>query len=94
MKSKISLFNKAVFKRNLTGGWCLWSAILLFYLLTLPVSMYGTLSDLIRYETNIDGTLQETLKISMISTIWGALEAYVPLFALAALLCAMFVFSY
>lgn len=94
MKSKISLFNKAVFKRNLTGGWCLWSAILLFYLLTLPVSMYGTLSDLIRYETNIDGTLQETLKLSMISTIWGALEAYVPLFALAALLCAMFVFSY
>ena len=57
MKSKISLFNKAVFKRNLTGGWCLWAAILLFYLLTLPVSMYSTLSDLIKYDTNIDGRL-------------------------------------
>lgn len=48
MKSKISLFNKAVWKRNVTGGWCLWAGLLLFYLLVLPVSLYGGMSQMLR----------------------------------------------
>jgi len=92
MKLKISLFNKAVFKHNLTGGWCLWAAILLFYLLTLPVSVYGSLSDVLRYQ-NIDEPVSE-MKYVMMSQIWDGMGLFVIFFAFAALLCAMFVFSY
>lgn len=91
MKSKISLFNKAVFKRNLTGGWCLWAAILSFYLLSLPVSVYGGLSDMLRYNENMDRAQSGQI---MISAVWGAMRLFVPFFAMAALGCAMYVFAY
>lgn len=94
MKSKISLFNKSVWKRNLTGGWCLWAGIMLFYLLTIPVNIYASLSDTVKYASSSGEELANQLKQIMISNIWEAMGTYVPFFALAALLCAMYVFSY
>ena len=40
MKSKISYFNKTIFKKNLTLYWPLWTAFLLYMLATVPVSLY------------------------------------------------------
>ena len=91
MKSKISLFNKAVIKHNFTGGWCLWAGVLMFYLLVLPISIYGTLSDILRYNDSVSKT---QLRDIMMSVVWGNMGLLVPFFALAALGCAMYVFSY
>ena len=97
MKSKISLFNKAVFKKNLTGGWGLWAGLLVFYILVLPVSMYGVLSDMSSYQLynpDSDVALPVLLRYTMITNVWEMLRAFVPFFAMAALFCAMHVFSY
>ena len=40
MKSKISCFNKTIFKKNLTLYWPLWTAFLLYMLASIPVSLY------------------------------------------------------
>lgn len=40
MKSKISYFNKTIFKKNLTLYWPLWTAYLLYMLAGIPVSLY------------------------------------------------------
>ena len=94
MKSKISLFNQAVFKRNITGSWCLWDGLLVFYFLVLPVNMYGSLSELLTYSTDAEITRQSgVLAYQMIMGVWN-MGLFVPFFALAALLCAMNVFSY
>lgn len=94
MKSKISLFNQAVFKRNLTGSWFLWAALLLFYLLLLPVNVYGSLSETLRYSAQTDSVLLSSqLACQMLAGMWN-MNLWVPFFALAAILCAMNVFSY
>lgn len=94
MKSKISLFNKSVWKRNLTGGWCLWAAIMFFYLLMIPLGVYGSLSDALQYASSTGEELADQLKYMMISRIWGQMDSFAPFFAFFALLCAMYVFSY
>ncbi|MDE7312572.1 MAG: hypothetical protein K2N87_13275 [Eubacterium sp.] len=92
MKSKISLFNKAIWKRNVTGGWCLWAGLLLFYLLLLPVSQYGAISQMLR--NNIaDSPSSGVYGYMMLESLWR-MPFYVMVFAIAALLCAMYVFSY
>lgn len=93
MKSKISLFNQAVFKRNLTGSWYLWAALLLIYLLLLPVNVYGSISEVLRYSTDADNVLPGLLAYQMLARVWN-MQLFVPFFALAAILCAMNVFSY
>ena len=40
MKSKISCFNKTIFKKNLTLYWPLWTAWLLLLLAMVPVNLY------------------------------------------------------
>lgn len=94
MKSKISLFNKAVFRHNLTGGWGLWAAITLFYLLSLPVGVYGVLSDVTQYSNSTGTKLSLKIQETMISGVWGQMDLFVEVFAFAALFCAMYVFSY
>lgn len=97
MKSKISLFNKAIFKKNLTGGWGLWAGLLAFYILVLPVSMYGILSDMSSYQIynpDSDVALPVLFRYTMITNVWEMLRSFVPFFAIAALFCAMHVFSY
>lgn len=94
MKSKISLFNQAVFKRNLTGSWYLWAALLLIYLLLLPVNVYGSISEVLRYSTDADNVLLPSLlAYQLLERVWN-MGVFVPFFALAAILCAMNVFSY
>lgn len=97
MKSKISLFNKAVFKKNLTRGWVLWAGLLAFYILVFPLNMYGRLSEMARYQTyhqDPDVALPVIFRFLMITNVWSAMRTLVPFFAIAALLCAMHVFSY
>lgn len=92
MKSKISLFNKAVWKRNITGGWCLWAALSLFYLLALPVSTYGSISSMLRNNL-ADSPSDGIYPFTMVQQLWR-MPFFVPVFAIAALFCAMYVFSY
>lgn len=92
MKSKISLFNKAVWKRNVTGGWCLWAGLLLFYLLVLPVSLYGGMSQMLR-DNVAESPSSGIYPYMMVETLWR-MQFFVWVFAFAALLCAMHVFSY
>lgn len=92
MKSKISLFNKAVWKRNVTGGWGLWSGLLLFYILVLPVSLYGSMVQMIRSNV-VDKPSEAIYPFMMVDNLWR-MSFYVPIFAIAALFCAMYVFSY
>ncbi len=92
MKSKTSLFNWAVWKRNLVGGWYLWAALLLLYIMMLPVSVYGTLSELFKYDYT-PGELSAMMENVMVSQVWR-MRSFVPFFAIVALLCAMYVFSY
>ncbi|MCI9610491.1 MAG: hypothetical protein HFH33_00380 [Eubacterium sp.] len=92
MKSKISLFNKAVWKRNVAGGWGLWSALFLFYILVLPVSLYGSMVQMIRSNV-VDKPSEAIYPFMMVDNLWR-MSFYVPIFAIAALFCAMYVFSY
>lgn len=97
MKSKISLFNQAVFKKNLTSGWVLWAGLLVLYILGIPVSMYGVLSEMSHFpmynpESNV--ALSAVFQFTMITNVWFMLRTLVPIFAIAALFCAMHVFSY
>jgi len=90
MKSKISLFNKAVFKRNIIGNWFLWAALLVFYLLPLPLNLHGSLADM---EYNGSALLPGMPEYQAVKIMWN-MGFFVPFFALAAVLCAMSVFSY
>lgn len=91
MKSKTSLFNKAVWKHNLTGCFGLWAGLSVLYLLVLPVSIYASMQEVARYS---DPESLASLRImNMTSWIWN-MDAFVPLFAGAALVMAMFLFSY
>lgn len=92
MKSKTSLFKKAVFKRNIRGSLGLWIGLLLLYLFCMPLPAYLRLSyewlsnmpkdELILYKADI-----------LIENIW-MMPMFVPIFALAALVAAMALFSY
>lgn len=97
MKSKISLFNQAVFKKNLTRGWMLWAGLLVIYMWMLPMNAYNRLTEAFRYQNYGQGTdvaLEAALPFIMTTSVWSVLRVLVPLFAMAALLCAMHVFSY
>lgn len=97
MKSKISLFNQAVFKKNLTRGWMLWAGLLVIYMWMLPMNAFNRLTETSRYQNYGQGTevaLEAALPFVMTTSVWSVLRVLVPLFAMAALLCAMHVFSY
>lgn len=92
MKSKTSLFSKAVFKRNLTGCFGLWAGLFVVSLIFLPVRVYGVLSNVGRY-----GYVKESLvsnrMSSMIQCIWSD-DWLTVLAVFASLVTAMFLFSY
>lgn len=87
MKSKTSLFNKAVFKRNLTGNWVLWAGLILLYLFLLPFRYYANVSD---------GLLvgEKITKMNLLLEILWNMDLFVPLAAIVAVITAMTVFSY
>ena len=45
MKSKISFFNKAIFKRNMTGGIVLWAGFVMAYVVLFPLILYYSVND-------------------------------------------------
>lgn len=49
MKSKTSLFNKAVARRNLTGHMGLWAGCLFIWLMILPLNVYFQTGSVIRF---------------------------------------------
>lgn len=91
MKSKTSLFNKAVFRHNLTGCFGLWAGLFLVNLVFLPVRFYGGLAEIERYAEREH--LAAARISSMPSIIWGSDWAVALAFA-GALAAAMFLFSY
>lgn len=91
MKSKTSLFNKAVFRHNLTGCFGLWAGLLVFYLLLLPLTIYNSMRGAVMY-TDAENLISVRI-YNMTQWIWN-MGFFVPLFAAAALVTAMLLFSY
>lgn len=95
MKSKTSLFNKAVFKRNLTGYTGLWAGISILYLLLMPFNIYISLINQARYMSDeLKANAQVWKENAMIMNMWNNRFAFVVIIAAAAVITAMFVFSY
>lgn len=95
MKSKTSLFNKAVFKRNLTGCAGLWVGILLLYLFMLPFQVYFRLSSQAFYMNAEEKAHEQVWKAhAMIQSIWGGGYLIAACIMILAVITAMFVFSY
>lgn len=89
MKSKISCFNKTIFKKNLTHFWPLWLAYAGYMIIVLPASIWQKMS--ITYVDDYYSV--SSRQLSNISTVLGnALNPFgVFIFAVAAV---MAVFSY
>lgn len=93
MKSKISLFNKAIFKRNIRGNIPLWLGMLVLYLVVLPLYIYMALTaDWLTADMSADA-LHAYRVNQMITQIWR-MRMFVPLFAVAAVVVAVTLFSY
>lgn len=98
MKSKTSLFNKAVARRNLTGHMGLWAGCLFIWLMILPLNVYFQTGSVIRF-SNMEllqaEELAEMKSSAMIERVlWDNMEVYLVLFAGIALVCAIVSFSY
>ena len=97
MKSKTSLFNKALARRNLTGHMGLWAGCLLVWLIALPLNVYFRIKTELRF-TNLEHlTADELLKVkydAMVKAVGNNMELFVVLSAGMALLCAVVSFSY
>lgn len=91
MKSKISLFNKAIFKRSVRGSIGLWIGILAVYMMVIPISIYFQLASWVR--TANGEALHKDLADIMIQDIWN-MGGFVVLFAAVAVITAVVVFSY
>ena len=93
MKSKISLFNKAVFKRNIRGNIALWLGIVAIYLVALPMYVYMELTAWwVSADLSAD-MLQEYRVHQMITHIWR-MRMFGAVFVIAAVVVAVVVFSY
>lgn len=97
MKSKTSLFNKAIAKRNLTGHIGLWAGLLFVWILALPFSIYVRMKQILRYTDLGELTANEVLSVkvdAMVDGVWENMGVFVFLFAAIALVSAMFSFAY
>ena len=92
MRSKISLFNKAVFKHNIRGNMGLWIGLTAIYLLVLPLYLYLNLTAQWAADLSLNH-LHEYRISQMVEHIWR-MRMFVPLFAVAAVAVAIVVFSY
>lgn len=74
MKSKISFFNKTVFRKNVTLYWPMWTLYLLVLLLLVPGTLWVRLHNLERYYTRTltqnDGLYAIYLSVNMPKTIF------------------------
>ena len=93
MKSKISLFNKAIFKRSIRGNLGLWLGLLAVYLFILPLNLYLVMNSRWMTSDMSAGDLRELRINQMITGIWS-MDLFVLLFACSAVIVAVVVFSY
>lgn len=91
MKSKTSLFSKAIWKHNFTGCWGLWAGLTVLYLMVLPVNAYVRLADRDWASYGEAGTFEAMM--SMVD-ILRYRDFCVMVFAVAGVVAAMAVFSY
>ncbi len=88
MKSKISFFNRTIFKKNITQYWPVWSIYLFFLLIFWPFNIWQTMKVIIDTETS-----HESLSYySVFSAVSIGIEPVV--IAIAAVVVAAFLFSY
>ncbi len=102
MKSKTSLskgasvntiFNTAIWKRNIVGGWGIWAGLFLFWLVFRPLMTYFDLQQFGWY-LDADAASKDAMYIhEMITHIWNQ-RAFTIFYAVSAVAVAMFVFSY
>lgn len=93
MKSKISFFNKAIFKRNMSGGAALWSGFVTMYLITMPLVLYTTLNDGQWIREVAEDARVRVVEHAVIEHLWNQ-NMFVPIYACAAIITAMHLFSY
>lgn len=89
MKSKTSLFNRTIFKKNVTHYWPAWALYLAYLLLAMPYIMWQNLHN---YAYLDDTNLAERGFYAMRSVV--QIGMLVPVIFVAATVMAMLVFSY
>lgn len=89
MKSKTSLFNKAVLKRNLSGCWALLAGLTVIYVLLLAFNAYVQLNDMDRSASDI-----AVRSAQIMMDVIRHMGFFVTIAAAAAVITAMAVFSY
>ena len=95
MKSKISLFNRAVFRRNLTGYFGLWTGLFVACLIYYPASIYSKMVFAARHADEGAGeqALQFWRSADFLEHIWN-MNFLIIIISIAALAAAMLLFSY
>lgn len=89
MQSKTSYFSKAIFRKNLTRFWPLWSAYLLICMMNLPLRLFYALK-----ERDLEpGVVLEEYRLSQLENVVNTALHPLPLFLFAAI-AAIAVFSY
>lgn len=89
MKSKISFFNKTIFKKNFTHYWPLWAVYLLYLIAVMPVNLFK----IMRSDFYVNALDQNALEWQVIyDLLRGALNPF-PIF-LFSTVAVMAVFSY
>ncbi len=89
MKSKISCFNKTIFKKNFTHFWPIWGIYLIYMIFALPVNLWQNMS--IEYST--DAYTQVSRQLRALSSVLSFAIKPWPIFLMAAV-AVMAVFSY
>lgn len=90
MKSKISFFNKAIFKKNFTHFWPVWVLYTLYLIMVFPVNIAQEAGREYIYYDNWNQTSRQLSILQ--STFHGAMETSV--FFIAAVIVTIAVFSY
>lgn len=93
MKSKISFFNKAIFKRNMTGGIVLWAGFVMAYVVLFPLILYYSVNDQHWMQELASAERILAVEHAFMEIIWNN-SILVPMYAVTAIITAMHLFSY
>lgn len=92
MQSKISFFNKTIFKKNMSQFWLIMVAIFLVYLFLLPISLVTSINDAERYYDSATAYFDEYLRYTIESQF--ALVTSCLFVSVVSIITAVGVFSY
>lgn len=91
MRSKISFFNRTVFRKNITHFWPIWAVYALLCIWSMPIYSYFT----IRFAENLGNTAAEQAYIRVVQAVEGIQFSMNPWIIFAfSILSAAAVFSY